>query len=112
MFTDNEANSLLLAGKLLEQMADKSTSNEFNSAMYKIKSVLNSTSKENLEFLNNSIKVYNFRNKKHNSYLSKIQNAILQQKKLVLDYFSYYSKRTQFVKLTQLVYITIVMLGI
>ena len=91
MFTDEEANALLLGEKLIEGMSDKSISKEFKSAMYKIKAILDSSSKMNLEFLENSIKVYNPR-KKQISHIVKIQKAILGQKKLQIDYYSFYSE--------------------
>ncbi len=90
-FTDEEANALLLGEKLIEGMSDKSISKEFKSAMYKIKAILDSSSKMNLEFLDSSIKVYNPR-KKQISHIVKIQKAIPDQKKLQIDYYSFYSE--------------------
>lgn len=92
MFTDEEANALLLGGKLIERMSDKSISNEFNSAMYKIKSVLNSSSKDNLELLDSSIKVSDAFAKSKNTYILDIQKAISQQQKITLDYYSFYNE--------------------
>ncbi|MEE9432008.1 MAG: YafY family protein [Melioribacteraceae bacterium] len=93
MFTDEEANALLLGGKLIDKMSDQSTSNEFDSAMYKIKSVLNSSSKDNLELLDSSIKVSDAFAKPQNTYISDIQKAISQHKKITLDYYSFYAEK-------------------
>jgi len=92
MFTDEEANALLLGGKLIERMSDKSISNEFDSALYKIKSVLNTSSKDNLDILDSSIKVSDVFAKSHNTYILDIQKAISQQKKITLDYYSFYNE--------------------
>ena len=92
MFTDEEANALLLGGKLIEKMSDQSISKKFKSAMYKIKSVLNSSSKDNLDLLDDSIKVSDAFAKPQNTHILNIQKAISQQKKIILDYFSFYSE--------------------
>ena len=41
MLTQDEASAMLLAGKLVDKMADKSVRLAFDSSLYKIKSVLN-----------------------------------------------------------------------
>ncbi|MCP5062579.1 MAG: YafY family transcriptional regulator [Ignavibacteriae bacterium] len=92
MFTDEEANALLLGGKLIEKMSDQSISKEFNSALSKIRSVLNSSSKDNLELLESAIKVFNTPNNNQNSYIVKIQKSITLQKKISIEYFSPYSE--------------------
>ena len=95
MFTDEEANALLLGAKLIEQMSDESVTKEFTSALDKIKSVLRTSGKDNLELLELNIKVsQNFRRKNSGGFLAKIQKAITEQKILRIMYYSHYSDET------------------
>ena len=58
MFSEDEATAMVTAEKLVEKMADRSTVDQFRSAMFKIKSVLRSDEKETVENLNDHIEVY------------------------------------------------------
>src|SRR6186713_3638860 len=49
MFTQDEASAMLLAGKLVDKMADKSVRNAFESSLQKIKSVLNEAERDHME---------------------------------------------------------------
>src|SRR5574339_396245 len=51
MFTQEEASAMLLASKLVEKMTDQSVLRAFESALMKIKSVLNDREKDHLEEL-------------------------------------------------------------
>lgn len=93
MFTQDEANSMLLAGKLVDKMADKSVRIAFESALFKIKSVLSDPEKDHLENLDNNIEVflrsrYEHRDKSQfpDDFLTEIQRAIAQHKVLLIDY--------------------------
>jgi predicted DNA-binding transcriptional regulator YafY len=55
MFNQEEASALLLAGKLVERMTDHSVRKAFESALLKIKSVLNDAEKDYLEMLQTSV---------------------------------------------------------
>src|SRR6187431_2755844 len=57
MFTQAEASSLMMAGKLVEKMTDKSIQHEFDSALNKIRAVLHDEEKEHLENLQAHIEV-------------------------------------------------------
>lgn len=91
MFTQDEANSLMLAGKLIEKIADKSVREAFNSALYKIKSVLKDDDKDGLEALDSNIQIY-FRGRSEGSaqfpdhFLTEIQRAVARKHVLKLDY--------------------------
>lgn len=92
MFTQDEANSMILAGKLVEQIADKSVREAFNSALYKIKSVLSDDDKDGVENLDSNIQVY-FRGRTNNSdhafpdhFMTEIQRAVARKQVLKLDY--------------------------
>lgn len=97
MFTRAEAASFLMAGKLFEKHSDQSTGKEFQSALYKIKAVLNNYDKDHLEDLGNKIIVHQaFTGKEeHNSeYLNKLQQALGENRVVCLDYFSPYKRQT------------------
>src|SRR5690625_2206261 len=51
MFTQREANSFMAAEKLMQQLTDKEIRTHFQSAMYKIKSVLRGAEKDRVEAL-------------------------------------------------------------
>ncbi|HNU41394.1 MAG: DNA-binding protein [Bacteroidetes bacterium OLB12] len=91
MFTQDEANSMMLAGKLVEKMADKSVRDAFGSALYKIKSVLNDEDKDNLETLDSNIQIsYRGRSEQNdqfpNHFMTEIQRAVAKKQVLRLDY--------------------------
>lgn len=94
MFTQDEANSMMLASKLVEKMADKSVRAAFDSALYKIKSVLNESEKDNLEALDSHIEI-SFRGRAADApqdesfpdhFMTEIQRAVAKKHVLRLDY--------------------------
>ncbi|MVM37445.1 WYL domain-containing protein [Spirosoma sp. HMF3257] len=93
MFTSAEASALLMGGKLIEKWADESVRTEFESALFKIKSVLKRTDQERLEDLDTHISVANPRNRQPYSdgLLTHIQHAIAQNQVLLLQYHSQYN---------------------
>jgi predicted DNA-binding transcriptional regulator YafY len=94
MFTQSEASALVLAGKLVEKMTDKSIRQQFESALFKIQSVLHDPEKDHLESLQSHIEVWQ-RPKTENEfpdhYLSDIQKAVVDKEVLKIQYFSSYS---------------------
>ncbi|MXV50683.1 WYL domain-containing protein [Pedobacter sp. HMF7647] len=88
-FSTDEANSLLLVEALVHGFTDESTKNNFTSALNKVKSVLKTTQKEQVEFLSNNIKlqvpacfVVNY------NYLSLIQHAITSKNQVEIEYLN------------------------
>jgi predicted DNA-binding transcriptional regulator YafY len=86
-FSSEEANALLLVQSMVSGFTDQSIHKHYSSALNKIKSVLKSSQKESLEFLDNNIRMQlppcfanNF------EYLSLLQNAISQKRVIELDY--------------------------
>ena len=101
MFSQDEAGALLLAGKLVDKMADKSVRAAFESALYKIKSVLHEAEKDHLESLDSHIEIllrskYEPRDeaKFPDDFLIKIQQAISKRQVLKLDYSDAGNKAT------------------
>ena len=91
MFNQEEASAMLTAGKLVEKMTDESIRRAYESALTKIKAVLNDPEKDHLENLQSSIAV--FRRPDHqpdfaNQYMTEIQKAISKKNLLTLDYLS------------------------
>lgn len=92
-FTNAEASALLLAGKLIEKWADKSIRTEFESALYKIKSVLKQPDQEHLNELDELMLVSRpeIRQPYSDTLLTTIQRAIAQQHILDIIYHSGYN---------------------
>ncbi len=91
MFTQDEASSMLLAGKLVEKMSDKSVRAAFESALLKIKAVLNDSGKDHLEDLQAHIVVQGIPQHEEtfpNHFLTDIQRAVVNKEVLRLEYFS------------------------
>ncbi len=92
MFNQEEASAMLVAGKLVEKMTDQSVKKGFESALMKIKSVLNDSEKEHLEMLQSAVEVSRMPNpeatKFPNNFLTDIQRALVQKEVLEIDYHS------------------------
>jgi len=91
MFSQQEASAMLTAGKLVEKMTDDSIRKGYESALLKIKSVLNASEKDHLENLQSSIQVFRFPDQtleSPNEYMADIQKAISQREVLWMDYES------------------------
>ena len=93
MFTQDEAGSMLLAGKLVEKMADKSVRTAYDSAMHKIKSVLNSDEKDHMQMLESHIEVFprsriepKASKEFPDHFMTTIQGALARKKVLRMDY--------------------------
>lgn len=92
-FTNAEASAMLLAGKLIEKWADKSIRTEFESALYKIKSVLKQPDQEHLNDLDALMRVSGpeTRQPYSDTLLTTIQRATAQQHILEIVYHSGYN---------------------
>ncbi|CAN5346667.1 hypothetical protein BH09BAC3_BH09BAC3_08280 [soil metagenome] len=92
MFSQEEASSMLLASKLVEKMADDSVRKAFESALMKIKSVLNDDGKESLDRLQSSVMVShhtsNASREFPNNFLTDIQKALVNKEVLEIEYHS------------------------
>lgn len=91
MLTQEEASSMLTAGKLVEKMTDDSIRKAYESALIKIKSVLNDAEKDHLESLQSSIQVFRYPDQASeypNQFMSEITKAIGQKNVLAMHYES------------------------
>lgn len=102
MFTQDEANSMLLAGKLVDKMADKSVRIAFDSALHKIKAVLSDPEKDHLENLDSNIGVFLRTRYEHreqsdfpDDFLTEIQKGIAQRNVLNIAYVNMDEEPTQ-----------------
>ncbi len=95
MFTQDEANALVLGSKLIGGQTDESVKKNFGEAMYKIKSVLKVTEKEELERLESQIQVTSIPTPESddfpNNFLANIQTALVSSNVLRFKYFSNYT---------------------
>lgn len=95
MFSEEEANALVLGAKLIEGQTDKSIKEHFSGAMLKIKSVLKSAQKDGLEKLEEQIRVsqppIQVDDQFPNNFMATIQKAMVEQKVLQFEYYSNHS---------------------
>lgn len=96
MFTQDDANALITAEQLIRKNKDQSLTEQYESAVTKIKSVLKYTQKEKTELLTDRIQVRNnLENKKTSNYLIQLQSAISNYQILKMDYRSLEDKQSQ-----------------
>src|SRR3954469_25398327 len=91
MLTQEEASAMLTAGKLVEKMTDASIRKAYESALLKIKSVLNDSDKDHLENLQSSIQVWRFPDQAAeypNQFMSEITKSISHKNVLCIEYIS------------------------
>jgi predicted DNA-binding transcriptional regulator YafY len=99
MFSQQEASAMLTAGKLVEKMTDHSIRKAYESALLKIKSVLNESEKDHLENLQSSIEVFRFPDQQlesPNQFMAEVQQAISHRNVVLLEYNS--SKNQEYTK--------------
>lgn len=96
MFTQEEATAFLTAEKLVEKLTDASTRETYQSAMFKIKSVLRASEKDHLEHMENHIEVvenrYLPKDKNTADSLQVILKSISTKNVLRIDYFANHSQ--------------------
>ena len=86
-FTSEEANALLLMESVVQGFADKSIRKHYASALQKVKAVLRTTHKENIEALDPKIRIQVPSCLKHDyEYLSMLQQAIASKNLVTLFY--------------------------
>ncbi len=91
MFNQQEASAMLTAGKLVEKMTDDSIRKAYESALLKIKAVLNDSEKDHLENLQSSIQVFLYPHQSlesPNEFMADIQRAISQRQVIRINYES------------------------
>jgi predicted DNA-binding transcriptional regulator YafY len=91
MFTQDEASAMLMAGKLVEKLTDRSVREAFDSSLLKIKAVLSDSGKDQLEELYAHIQVLRVPMESErfaNHFLTDIQRAIVDRSVLNLEYYS------------------------
>lgn len=94
MFTNDEATSILFGAKFVEQFSDDKLNKAFQSALYKIKSVLKTSEKDYINELDNYISVFNYtysEKKEDSNYLSQIKEALVNKNMIEIDYHARYS---------------------
>ena len=93
MFTHQEARALLLAGKIVAKMTDKEITANFDSALTKVRAVLDLEKKEELEGLERDIIINPFPHQKPNTgteelQIDRIKSALSNSKVVSINYFS------------------------
>ncbi|MEQ9289531.1 MAG: YafY family protein [Cyclobacteriaceae bacterium] len=94
MLNKEEAGAVLLAGKLIEKMGDKSVSEGFNSALAKIRSVLSGDQRDFVENLDKYVSVIQrdapVNDEFPDHFLADIKLALVGNQVLEFDYYSKY----------------------
>lgn len=93
-FSNEEASALLIGAKFVERMSDMHTRRAYQSALFKIKSVLNTKEKDDLERLQDNILVFAGRKGDGNdecALLTDVQQAILSRTVLDIEYHAGYT---------------------
>lgn len=98
MFTQEEASAMLLASKLVEKMTDQSVLRAFESALMKIKSVLNDREKDHLEELQLSVMVQLSSRDQNppdfpDRFLTELQRSVVQKEMVEIDYYATYNEQ-------------------
>lgn len=98
MFTREEAGSFLAAEKLMQQFTDKGLGEYFESAMYKIKSVLRGSEKDWLAALDTQVTVNNSRpvfNESVPNALPLLFESLADKKQIILHYQAMNAKQPE-----------------
>lgn len=93
MFSNAEASALVFGAKLMAKMADTSLQKPFESALYKIKSVLKTGEKDHLDTLESVIGMSDYARPTpfSDQFLNQIQAATVQQQVLAITYQANYT---------------------
>lgn len=102
MFTQDEAGAMLVAGKLIDKLTDKSVRQAYSSALLKIKAVLHAAEKDHLENLDSSVEVF-LRNRSEtnsttefpNHFMIAIQRAVAARNVLKITYTNQHGESTK-----------------
>lgn len=87
MFTESEANALIVAEKFIARTKDESLIREFTKAIDKIKSVLRNEDQQKSKFLSERVIIgKNWENTRNSSFLSEIQGALTNHNPLSIEY--------------------------
>ena len=96
MFTEQEANALITAEKILAKNKDKSLAQQYNNAVEKIKSVLRASQKEKTELLAKRTYIKtSSEKKKANSFFTQLQTALTNYQLVELTYISLNNQLTK-----------------
>lgn len=94
MFTEEEANALITAEKIINQNKDESLSKQYKSAIEKIKSVLKYTQKDKTQLLAERLEIRTYEDNQNetSNHLIQLQKAITNFQVIELEYLSLQNK--------------------
>ncbi len=96
MFTEEEANALVMAEQLILKNKEQSLVDHYQSAITKIKSILRGSQKTKLEFLAHRIQIRNNEhNEKTSNYLILLQSAIADFQMVKIKYLSLNDRQSE-----------------
>ncbi len=95
MFTLNEASAIIMASKLLPHFSDNTVNKNFTDALFKIKAVLGPKQKNEIDTLDNLVKVFMGMApppQPDNIFISDLQKALINKQVVQITYFSNYNQ--------------------
>ena len=90
--TEEEANSLIVSEKFIQEQGDTSLIRSYESLLFKIKATLKNYQKDKVELLSERVFTTNNKTVKHSSWLSTIQQNVSNKITLEIIYESLYKK--------------------
>lgn len=93
-FTDEEANSIIIAEKLMKKYADDKILTTFSNAVEKIRVILNSLQKQKLENLEQHIRMYIPEGEESTMYLNEINTAVMAKQVVEIEYTNNINRKT------------------
>ncbi len=95
MFTEEEANALITAQQIIDRNKDKSLTDQYNSAIEKIRSVMQYAQQDRSELLSQRLEIRNnYEDEQNSDYLIDLQTAITKYQVCDLHYHSLQKKKT------------------
>ncbi|BDD11603.1 hypothetical protein FUAX_40350 (plasmid) [Fulvitalea axinellae] len=93
--TSEEARALLIGDKLMERFSDKETRRNYGLAVDKVKAVLKASEKESLEDIEGRMRIITYSKERDNVFLSEIQGALAESRRLGIEYYARYRDETR-----------------
>jgi predicted DNA-binding transcriptional regulator YafY len=94
--TSEEANALILITALADKFADRTTREHIDNAMCKIRAVINSSTKSDVDFLQSQIRIYKPPTENHTSdFLTVLQQAMINKQLLEIAYVNNSGEKSQ-----------------
>ena len=96
MFSQNEVNALLTAREFFSTNPDRSTQDDIDSLVVKVKAILRDSVRDKADLIEQRIKIYDSSRKDKTNHLSVIQTAITNCSVVSIQYHAIYSDKISY----------------